>query len=178
MKKRILSVLTVCALAFSLAACSQTPSENTAQEQPEIQIEISTETSAETQTEAQSEAQTEEQTKFPTEVQTENQSEMLEESRGSSEEAADGSNVLIAYFSWSGNTAEIASYIQEKTGGDVLEIEPLNPYPTDYSEAGNVAERERDENARPEIANLPEDISQYDTVFVGYPKMEYDFNCV
>lgn len=78
---------------------------------------------------------------------------------------------LIVYFSWSasGNTEKMATYIQEQTGGELLELEPLNPYPTDYEECGEVAQVERDENARPEIANLPESISEYDTVFVGYP---------
>jgi len=78
---------------------------------------------------------------------------------------------LIVYFSWStsGNTEKMATYIQEQTGGDLLELEPLNPYPTDYEECGEVAQVERDENARPEIANLPESISEYDMIFVGYP---------
>lgn len=63
----------------------------------------------------------------------------------------------------------MATYIQGQTGGDLLELEPLNPYPTDYEECTEVAQVERDENARPEIANLPASISEYDTVFVGYP---------
>lgn len=83
-------------------------------------------------------------------------------------EAADAS-VLIAYFSWSGNTAEMAAQIQEQTGGDLFEIVPVEPYPTDYSECGDVALAERDSNARPEIQNLPESIEQYDTIFIGYP---------
>lgn len=83
-------------------------------------------------------------------------------------EAADAS-VLIAYFSWSGNTAEMAAQIQKQTGGDLFEIVPVEPYPTDYSECGEVALTERDSNARPEIQNLPESIEQYDTIFIGYP---------
>ncbi len=47
--------------------------------------------------------------------------------------------VLVAYFSWSGNTEEMASYIAEQTGGDLLEIQPETPYPTDYNECGEVA---------------------------------------
>ena len=82
-----------------------------------------------------------------------------------------GEKTLIVYFSWStsGNTEKMATYIQEQTGGDLLELEPLNPYPTDYNECGEVAKVERDENARPEIANLPDSIAEYDTIFVGYP---------
>lgn len=83
-------------------------------------------------------------------------------------EAADAS-VLIAYFSWSGNTAEMAAQIQKQTGGDLFEIVPIEPYPTDYDECGEVALAERDSNARPEIQNLPESIEQYDTIFIGYP---------
>ena len=83
-------------------------------------------------------------------------------------EEADAS-VLIAYFSWSGNTAEMAAQIQEQTGGDLFEIVPVEPYPTDYDECGDVALAERDSNARPEIQNLPESIEQYDTIFIGYP---------
>lgn len=82
-----------------------------------------------------------------------------------------GGKTLIVYFSWStsGNTEKMATYIQEQTGGELLELEPLNPYPTDYNECGEVAKVERDENARPEIANLPDSIAEYDTIFVGYP---------
>ena len=63
----------------------------------------------------------------------------------------------------------MADHIQEQTGGDLLKLEPVNPYPTDYQECGDVAKAERDENARPEISNLPESIAEYDTIFVGYP---------
>lgn len=82
--------------------------------------------------------------------------------------ASDGT-VLVAYFSWSGNTQEMAAYIAEQTGGDLLEIQPEIPYPEDYNECGDVALAERDNNARPAIANLPEAIDQYDTILIGYP---------
>lgn len=78
---------------------------------------------------------------------------------------------LVVYFSWStsGNTEKMATYIKEQTGGDILELIPATPYPTDYSETGDVAKTERDENARPEISNLPESISEYHKILVGYP---------
>ena len=78
-------------------------------------------------------------------------------------------NILVAYFSWSGNTQEMASYIAEQTGGDLLEIQPATPYPEDYNECGDVALEERDNNERPAIANLPESIDQYDAILIGYP---------
>lgn len=79
------------------------------------------------------------------------------------------SNVLVAYFSWSGNTAEMAAYIAEQTGGDLLEIQPETPYPEDYGECGDVALAERDADARPAIANLPESLDGYDALLIGYP---------
>lgn len=83
-------------------------------------------------------------------------------------ETADGST-LVVYFSWSGNTEEMASYIAEQVGGDLYEIIPEVPYPEDYNETGDIAKAERDENNRPTIANLPDSIEQYDTIVVGYP---------
>ena len=87
----------------------------------------------------------------------------------SGKRSSQGGNVLVAYFSWSGNTEEMASYIAEQTGGDLLEIQPENPYPADYNECGDVALAERDSNARPAIANLPDSIDEYDTILIGYP---------
>ncbi|WP_428258910.1 flavodoxin [Gallibacter sp. Marseille-QA0791] len=83
--------------------------------------------------------------------------------------AAGDSSTLVAYFSWSGNTEEMASYIAEQTGGDLYEIQPETPYPTDYNECGDVALEERDSDARPAIANLPDSIDQYDRILIGYP---------
>lgn len=76
---------------------------------------------------------------------------------------------LVAYFSWSGNTEEIAAYIAEQTAADLLEIQPETPYPSDYSECGDVALAERDNDERPAIANLPESLDEYETILIGYP---------
>lgn len=78
---------------------------------------------------------------------------------------------LVVYFSWSDskNTEKMAELIQQQTGGDLLKLEPLTPYPANYNECTETAKAERDQNARPQIANLPDSLSEYDTVFVGYP---------
>lgn len=76
---------------------------------------------------------------------------------------------LIAYFSWSGNTVTMAETIAEKTGGELFEIVPVNPYPEEYTPCTEVALEERDSNARPEIKDLPESIEEYDTILIGYP---------
>ena len=79
------------------------------------------------------------------------------------------SKTLIVYFSWSGNSAEMAKYIQEQTGGDLLALQPLESYPSDYDACVKVAKDEVDGNILPKIANLPNDMTQYDTILVGYP---------
>ena len=98
---------------------------------------------------------------------------------GTDTAASDGEGkTLVAYFSWSGNTEEMASYIAQQTGGDLLEIQPETPYPTDYEECGDMALAEGDNNERPAIANLPDSIAEYDTLVIGYPKLEQGFTRV
>lgn len=80
-----------------------------------------------------------------------------------------GSRVLIVYFSWSGNTQRVAQEIQRITGGDLFRIEPVTPYPTDYTECTEVALAERDNDARPAIASTVENWNDYDIVFIGCP---------
>lgn len=73
-----------------------------------------------------------------------------------------------------GNTQYVAYIIQQNTGADIFRIEPVTPYPLDHSELEDIAQREQQENARPEIAGVVENIDQYDTVFFGFPNWYYD----
>ena len=77
--------------------------------------------------------------------------------------------VLVAYFSWSGNTQHVAEYIAQQTGGTLFRIEPLNPYPEEYVPCTEVAKKEKENNARPAIKDRVEDWDSYDTVFIGCP---------
>ena len=81
------------------------------------------------------------------------------------------SNILVAYFSWSGNTERMAEQIVAQTGADLFSIEPVNPYPEDYTACTEVALAERDSDARPAISlTIDADIwATYDTVFIGCP---------
>lgn len=68
-----------------------------------------------------------------------------------------------------GNTEVIANYIKKYTDADILKIEPLNEYPTDYMECTEVAKAELNDNARPELKEYLEDISEYDLIYLGFP---------
>jgi len=77
--------------------------------------------------------------------------------------------ILIAYFSHSGNTREIALQIQEVTGGDVFEIVPVDPYPTNYNAVVDQAKKELKADYRPTLKAKVPNIDSYDVVFVGSP---------
>ena len=56
----------------------------------------------------------------------------------------------------------------ERTGADLFEIAPANPYPESYKECCDVALAEQSEKARPAYSG-DVDISPYKTVYLGYP---------
>lgn len=80
---------------------------------------------------------------------------------------------LVAYFSASGVTAEVAKTLAEAVGADLFEIKPSVPYTkadlnwTDRSSRSSV--EMADPASRPEISARCENIGDYDTVFVGFP---------
>lgn len=77
--------------------------------------------------------------------------------------------ILVVYYSYSGNTRTAAQEIARRTGGELFEIEPQTPYPTDYRAVADQAKKEIADGVRPALKRLPEDLSQYDAVFVGSP---------
>ena len=68
-----------------------------------------------------------------------------------------------------GNTEVIAEYIQEFTSADSFKVESKVEYPEDYMKCIDVAKKELEDDARPEIKESLEDISDYDTVYIGFP---------
>ncbi|MBP1909204.1 flavodoxin [Methanolobus bombayensis] len=68
-----------------------------------------------------------------------------------------------------GNTKVVGDMIREITGGDVFQIDTVRPYPKDYTATTNVAKKELNENARPELTSHVESMQSYDVIFLGYP---------
>ena len=54
---------------------------------------------------------------------------------------AQDKKILVAYFSWSGNTQYVAEQIAKQTGGTLFRIEPVKPYPTEYTPCTEVKKR-------------------------------------
>lgn len=108
-----------------------------------------------------------------------------------SESVAEGSNILIAYFSIPedvetmdaisgasivvkdnekmGNTEYVAKVVQQTIGGDLFRIETVEEYPLDHDPLVDQAADEQDENKRPELLNHVDNFDQYETIILGYP---------
>lgn len=85
----------------------------------------------------------------------------------------EGADVLVAYFSATGNTENIAEHLTSILDADLYEIVPQVPYTSedlDYSNSDCRANREQnDPTARPAISGGVEDLEDYEVIFLGYP---------
>ena len=148
--KKLCSILLSMTLLFSLAACGSG--------EP-----------------ASSESGPSEASASSSEASSQADAKSAEMSAGSEDEPAESEaptaegGTLIAYFSWSGNTEQMAQTIQAEIGGDLFKIEPATPYTEDYDTLLDIAQQEQAEDARPELASQVENWDSYDVVFVGYP---------
>ncbi len=80
--------------------------------------------------------------------------------------------ILVTYVSFSGVTKKVAEEIANLTKADIQEIKPKIPYTNEDLDWRNSKSRSslemQDLNSRPEIEEM-QDISIYDTIFIGYP---------
>ena len=83
------------------------------------------------------------------------------------------SKKLVAYFSASGVTAQVAGKLAEAVGADLFEIAPKVPYTKadlDWMDAKSRSTVEmKDPGSRPELAAALPNAADYDTVYVGFP---------
>lgn len=82
-----------------------------------------------------------------------------------SPDAQAGGDILVAYFSNTGNTEAVAQQIASLTGGTLAQIGRAE----DYGDLQQEAEAEIKDGARPEITVSVDNVADYNTVFVGYP---------
>lgn len=151
--KKIFSILMVFTLIFSFAACSNNGANEESSSSPQ-------QSSAPDSTPAE-ESNHQNDSSAP-----------IEESSNpndSSAPAETGSKSLVVYFSWSGNTENVAKSIQDQTDSDIFEIVPATPYSDDYDTVVDLAQEEQRNNARPAISGSIENLADYDVIYVGYP---------
>ena len=81
--------------------------------------------------------------------------------------------ILVAYFSASGVTAQVAQTLAQAASADVYEIEPAVPYSAADLDWMNPKSRSsvemKDPSSRPAINGQVDNMADYDVVFVGFP---------
>lgn len=83
------------------------------------------------------------------------------------------SDKLVAYFSASGTTRAMAKKLADAAGADIHEIEPVRKYTRkdlDWNDNQSRSSLEmKDPSSRPEIVSSSLDVSQYNTIYLGFP---------
>ena len=79
--------------------------------------------------------------------------------------AKEDKKILVAYFSYTGNTESVAEALSEETGADLFEISTQQEYTDVYTQSN----REIRRGERPALTDTVENMDEYDIIFVGYP---------
>ena len=153
--KRTLSLFLTVALMLTLAACGSKGGQDSTSSSPAPEGNTPTSTAPEIPPANQPEDSD------PTEDQT-------------PEGTDDGEKkVLIAYFSATNNTENIANHLNDILDADLYEIVPETPYTADdlnYNDSSSRSSQEmNDPDSRPVISDSVENMEQYDVIFLGYP---------
>ena len=154
MKKRGFLLMTVCILIVGLlAGCGAGGGQDESQTQSNTGAASENESSAATPEEDSTEA--------------------------SSEAETDGDGTegktLVVYFSATGNTERVAEVIAETTGGELFELEPVDPYTDEdlnYNDDNSrVSQEYADESLRNVelVADTVDDWQDVERVYIGYP---------
>lgn len=153
--RKLLSFFCICMIVFSVSACSNQNSATESQSpQPSASQPANTQETGQAGNEQQQAGK--ENTREPENT-----------------EAKRDTNILVAYFSATGNTKKVAEYAADAMDADLYEIVPEEPYTTEDLNYGDDNSRTsfemNDDSARPAISGSVANMKQYDTVFLGYP---------
>ena len=80
-----------------------------------------------------------------------------------------GAKALVVYYSRSGNTRAVAEAIHAAVGGDIVELQPVTPYPEAYRATTDQAKQELASCYKPPLKNRIEHIKAYDVVLWDRP---------
>ena len=164
--KRTLSFLLSLVMLLSLAACGS--SGNSSSQASSSAAESSSESSvSEPSSSSESETSSQVSSEAPASSEASNESQ--------ADDTGSGGNVLVVYYSATGNTEQAAQYIADITGGDLFELEPVEPYTEEdlnYGDENSRVSREHEDESLRDVelvADTVDNWEQYDTVFIGYP---------
>ena len=86
-----------------------------------------------------------------------------------------GQKTLVVYFSATGNTEQVANVIAETAGGELFELEPVEPYTDDDLDWTDDNSRVTSEHENPDqreielVKTTVEDWQDVSVVYIGYP---------
>lgn len=87
------------------------------------------------------------------------------------------SKKLVAYFSATGTTKRAAEKLAQKTGADLYEIKPAEPYSSadlNWNDKGSRSSKEmNDLRSRPALADTNAPIADHDVIYLGFPVWWY-----
>ena len=155
--KKLAAIFLSLAMVLSLAACGTS---------------ASNETSAPATSDSAASSETQEPSAAPESTEP---AESTEEPSSQPETEGEAGGTLVVYYSATGNTEQVANYIADITGGDLFELEPVEPYTSDdldwTDDNSRVSQEYYDESLRDVelVADTVENWDSYDTVFIGYP---------
>lgn len=155
--KRLICGLLVLMCLPALAGCSTAPAST------ESSLPVASATQQE-----ESSAAPEQPSNEPADAETDSPASASETNQEESVE----NTILVAYFSATGTTEQVAQQAAEILGADIYEIVPEEPYTEAdlaYYTGGRADQEQDDPSARPAINGSVENMSQYDTVLLGYP---------
>ncbi|MBR6013593.1 MAG: NAD(P)H-dependent oxidoreductase [Selenomonadaceae bacterium] len=96
-----------------------------------------------------------------------------DEKSADSEKISEKNKILVAYFSCTGSTKNLAETSAEILKADLYEIKPAVPYTTEdlnyKDETTRATVEQRNQTARPELADKNANIGQYDIIVIAYP---------
>lgn len=166
--KRLAALFLATVLSFSLAACRGQEGEYS---------EITT-SSAETQGQEETAETTESESTGPESAKNEEpESNILiacfslgrNAEYGENIDASTSASLVLDGEEMVGTTEYVARLIQDNVGGDIHLIQTVEPYSTDFDTVVDQNHEEMETGTLPELVAGDLDVSQYDTVFIGYP---------
>lgn len=154
--KKTLGIMFFLVMLLALTACGNTAGE---QKEPSDSGTVYSEENQNTAQETETEGLSEVQQSVVQQGITEQETDM-------------GPKILVVYFSCTGTTKSLAEYAAEFLEADLYEIVPEEPYTAAdlaYYTNGRADQEQNDPDSRPAISGSVENMSQYDTIVIGYP---------
>ena len=85
---------------------------------------------------------------------------------------------IIIYYSYGGNTKQIANMIKDQTNFELLELTPKVPYTTNYQQLVDDEEEKMNTKEIIEINDIDIELNDYDKIIIGTPVWWYSMSPV